>query len=225
MQDSRCRPTKVTVTPGVSSARRYLTSKLKGAAMPAKQSIPFVAGARYGRLTVLDELYVPSKDGRRRKWRCLCSCGNETLARPTHLIGGRHCSCGCLKNQKIGDRRRIHGLAGSEGYWLWRTMHRRCTNPNATGYKHYGGRGISVCQGWHSCQQFLKDMMETRPSRDYSLDRIDNNQGYFCGHCAECVARGRPANCRWATKSEQARNQRPRKTKDPHTRAPETPSI
>ena len=65
-------------------------------------------------------------------------------------------------------------------------MIQRCTNPKAQNYRHYGGRGITVCDRWRVYENFLADMGE-RPA-DLSLDRIDN-ESY------------EPANCRWATQS------------------------
>jgi len=75
-------------------------------------------------------------------------------------------------------------------------------------YSHYGGRGITVCERWNvSFQAFLEDMGE-KPNSKYSIDRIENNGGYWCGKCEECVRLNHPTNCRWATPSQQRDNTR-----------------
>lgn len=77
-------------------------------------------------------------------------------------------------------------------YVTWARMLGRCRNPNNTKYPQYGGRGISVCERWHTFVSFAEDM---GPKPDgMSLDRIDVNGNY------------EPGNCRWATDQEQQRN-------------------
>ncbi len=73
-------------------------------------------------------------------------------------------------------------------------MKQRCTNPNHRAYKDYGGRGITVCEQWLQFHYFLRDMGE-RPEGT-TLDRIDNDKGYY------------KENCRWATGYEQGWNRR-----------------
>jgi hypothetical protein len=82
---------------------------------------------------------------------------------------------------------------GSPEYRSWNSMVTRCHCPNHKNYKHYGGRGIEVCNEWRSFATFYADM-GPRPSPKHSLDRIDNEKGY------------EPGNCRWATREQQCRN-------------------
>ena len=36
-------------------------------------------------------------------------------------------------------------------YARWNSMRNRCYNKNNPAYKHYGGRGIKVCDEWNKC--------------------------------------------------------------------------
>lgn len=85
-------------------------------------------------------------------------------------------------------------LTNGPEYLSWRSMKSRCLNPKATGYKNYGGRGITVCERWMEFLNFYADM-GPRPEGS-SLDRIDTNGNY------------EPGNVRWGTASEQVRNRR-----------------
>lgn len=91
----------------------------------------------------------------------------------------------------------------SPTYKSWQAMKHRCRKRSG-----WADRGIEVCAGWLVFENFLTDM-GVRPSLDHSIDRINNDGGYWCGHCAWCTANNRQPNCKWATRSEQQRNRRP----------------
>ncbi len=121
-----------------------------------------------------------------------------------------------LKTQKIyGQNREANPL-----YQPHRDMIARCYNPEHKSYKNYGGRGIKVCERWldqiTGLSSFTEDMGKKPDGKTknghslYSLDRIDVNGNYSCGHCEECTDNNWSANCTWATYSQQNRNQRPR---------------
>ena len=87
-----------------------------------------------------------------------------------------------------------HGKAGLPEYIIWQAIKTRCYNKNHTSYKHYGGRGITVCDRWlHSFPNFLKDMGE-KPFPEAQIDRENNNEGY-CKY-----------NCGWTTPAVNIRN-------------------
>jgi hypothetical protein len=101
------------------------------------------------------------------------------------------------QKQKWLDKITTHGAykdyKEAPEHYVWRAMIYRCTKPSCRWYKYYGAKGITVCDAWLDYQAFINDM-GVRPSKDYSLDRIDNTKGYSLN------------NCRWATRSEQQKN-------------------
>ncbi len=88
-----------------------------------------------------------------------------------------------------------HRLTKHRLYKTWNGMLRRCNSSNHIHYEYYGARGIVVCDRWLDVQNFIDDMY---PSyiEGLTLDRIDNNKGYY------------KENCRWATNELQHRNTR-----------------
>lgn len=144
-----------------------------------------LTGSRFGMLTVESEAERHSNG--KERWHCQCDCGLPITVLGNNLKTGNTTSCGC--------KPRKHGLLYHPLYNTWQQMRQRCNNPRHHAFQNYGGRGITVCSRWNNFACFVEDMGD-RPSDEYTIDRIDNDKGYF------------PRNCRWATHAEQGENKR-----------------
>ena len=96
--------------------------------------------------------------------------------------------------QALVSRDRYTGAKKHPSYPCWNAIRSRCYSKGNASYARYGGRGIVMCDSWkNDFWEFVKDM-GCRPSEKHTIDRIDNQKGYF------------KANCRWATMQQQANN-------------------
>lgn len=161
-----------------------------------------IIDTKRGQLTIIAEgkPHITTGGNKHRTVVCRCDCGKMITTQMSAVLSGATKSCGCLSrmgaSKRATQRNFKHGGFSKPEYNVWCSMKKRCLNPKHKAYKDYGGRGITVCAAWvNSFEQFIKDMGR-RPSALYSVERNDVNGNY------------EPNNCRWATKTEQSRNQR-----------------
>lgn len=85
-----------------------------------------------------------------------------------------------------------------KAYNVWASVKRRCFDPKAKQYTDYGGRGITLQPDWVSNSAAFCEYILNLPgfSEHLTIDRIDNDLGYFEG------------NLRWASRGRQAKNRR-----------------
>lgn len=137
------------------------------------------------------------KASRKPKKVNICkTCGKEFIPKYPEQI---YCSHTCH-----GETRR-NGCSNpnlKRLYSVWQNMKKRCYDKRNSGFKNYGGRGITVCQEWkNNFDVFAKWALSTGYDKDAkrgecTLDRIDVDKGYY------------PENCRWVNIDIQANNKR-----------------
>lgn len=161
----------------------------------------FTKKRQYRNLLVIKEIEpIVVKGYYRRMVLVHCDSCGEHREIPMSSLGVRY-DCGCTHTPHI-----THGQSRGKNrtyyYALWNNICTRCYNPNFKQAKDYKDRGIRMKKSWkNSFEIFYKELLKTIGERPEgkTLDRIDNNRGYY------------PDNIRWATRSEQCFNRRPYK--------------
>lgn len=170
----------------------------------------YTIGTSFGDYTLVN--YVKDNRGE-TNLLCKCKiCGVEKIYTPVYLKSKNY---EIFHNQSC-NRQSYDGLAQKHPrlYNIWYAMVYRCTNQKSNSYYLYGGRGITTeylieLRGFNG---FIEDMadsyynhinylMSLGYSEEYAIknttiDRIDNNDGYY------------KYNLRWATAQEQTQNRR-----------------
>ncbi|MBR5874474.1 MAG: hypothetical protein IKY90_07080 [Oscillospiraceae bacterium] len=163
-----------------------------------------LTGQRFGRLVAL---HFSHKDRNRKTyWDFMCDCGEIKTLRSDGVKSGRIRSCGCLKAEQDvlnmrTERRLDKTIPMDETYVTlgrrWAAMKSRCYDTHSPMYKHYGARGIQVCDEWlYSFRNYYNWCIENGYDKSLELDRRNNDGNY------------EPSNCRFVTHQVNMNNTR-----------------
>lgn len=151
-----------------------------------------IQGQKFNMLTVISQ--TNERIDRKVVWLCKCDCGNYTKAIAKDLISNNKKSCGCLK---YATHNMTHGLSKTRIYKIWLGIKKRCYNPTSGSYKHYGKRGIIMCDEWkNDFMAFYNWAMTNGYTDKLSIERNNVNGNY------------EPSNCCWIALAKQSCNTR-----------------
>ena len=149
-----------------------------------------LTGKRFERLVAIRPYFKKGSDG--ALWECKCDCGNTAIVSAHNLMrSGGTKSCGCLKKERNERKESKTRL-----YKIWQNMKNRCYNSLVPAYKHYGGRGILVCDEWLKYDNFKQWALANGYNDKLTIERINVNGNYS------------PENCKWITMKTQCINKR-----------------
>lgn len=158
-----------------------------------------LAGTTKGRLYI--DYYIGRGDNNQIYYQCQCECGNSPIKSHNALKYGHCNSCGCLRNKnsriysKYLNEINSNPMYKQRLYSIFKDMHQRVLNPNASGYENYGMKNIKICDEWlHNFPAFQKWALSNGYNDNLTLERKDYRKDYS------------PDNCEWVTISEQQLN-------------------
>ena len=143
---------------------------------------------RFGKLFVI-------KYSGNAKWLCQCDCGNQAIVRSDYLKSGHTQSCGCIR-KKYGGSARTDRL-----YRLYRGIIQRTTTLRKDKHNRtYIKKSITMCNEWLNDFNKFKEWAlangydYSKTANEQTIDRIDNDKGYF------------PENCKFVSRRENNQN-------------------
>jgi hypothetical protein len=152
-------------------------------------------GKQFNNWTVLsysesDDVFTTKGKIRIRVVKCQCNCGVIKNVTISNLKLGLSKGCSKCRGRKDRKYKEVNGVASSYHplYGIWRNMMSKCYNSNHSSYRHYGAKGIKVCERWHDLANFIIDI-STFPKPDgwMRFNLIDSEKDFS------------PDNWQWST--------------------------
>lgn len=161
-------------------------------------------GKRYGKLTVSEVEWKPSKysNGMQSRLLCICDCGKSTSITVSSALSGNTVSCGCHRSLLTSKRTKKlmvkHGDAVSgkhygmtPTYQCWMKVRKLVKSGSLT-------LNPQACHEldpmWHKYAEFFKDFGEIRS--DQTISRFDKHKPWSKDNCYVRVNVKRQANKR-----------------------------
>jgi hypothetical protein len=145
-------------------------------------------GKRFGKLLVIEEVIRAPKDFSPIHYKCICDCGNTTIANGYKLRSGNKSSCGCLQRQsalskipKMIFKSTKYSPEQSLAIKVWK--------------KHYDDDGLSFDdfltisqQNCYYCNSPPFNNLKSKQAqfRYNGLDRINSSLGHIKDNCVAC---------------------------------------
>ena len=181
---------------------KKILNRITDTKIPLNKRFIDVTGQRFGRLTVTG--YAGQYPTKEKFFWCHCDCGNDIIVLRSNLFNNHTTSCGCYSKEVSCKKSLTHGDSCCRNsdykrlYRIWAGIKQRTTNPKCKNYKHYGGRKIYMCDDWFPAgigyDNFKSWALANGYDNTKSIDRIDNDKGYY------------PENCRWVNNKIQGNN-------------------
>lgn len=158
-----------------------------------------ITGNKYGKLLAIEDTGIKTSNGS-TKWKFLCDCGNEYVARKSHVTSGTMTCCVSCQRLEAKIKATTHGLTYNESgekcktFQAYLNIKKRCYNTTNNAYKDYGAKGIKLQTSWENNPKLFVEYMGEAPSREHSVERLDITRGYEEG------------NLIWALPTTQSRN-------------------